>query len=197
MNRFFFTVVFTFLLIIIGISPLPSIPLVMLNYQINGLIAGYIATFIAGTITSSIYFYFANYYIRIILKKHFKKKYKLLRKYSSLISKMSYIEFILLLLSGIIPNSLISLSSGLAKMKFKKFLICYLIVGIPQQFIYLIAASQINALNNVFSKIGMNNINSFVFSLSIVTLLAFVMIYLSRYLNKKLPKIKLNLRFKN
>ena len=197
MSQILLTILFTFLLIINGILPIPSIPLVMLNYHINGLIAGYIATFIAGNVTSAIYFYFSNYYIRLFIKKHFKKKYKVLQKYSYLISKMTYLEFILLLLPGVIPNSLISLSSGLAKMKFKKFLICYLIVGIPQQFIYLIAASQINALNNVFSKIGMNNINSFVFSLSIVTLLAFVMIYLSRYLNKKLPKIKLNLRFKN
>ena len=43
-------------------------------------------------------------------------------KYSIIISKMTHIEFMLFLFSGVIPNSLISVASGVAKMSFKKFI---------------------------------------------------------------------------
>lgn len=186
MNHIISSVYFTILLIFIGISPIPSIPIALLNYKLNGLIAGYLATLIAGTISSIIYFFFANLYLNKIFRKRLIKKYKSFKKYSYLIERMTYLEFILLLISGIIPNSIISVASGLAKMNFKKFIICYIIVGIPQQLLILIAATQINYINELFLKLGISNINSAFYSLSIICLFLFIAIKLFKYLTKSI-----------
>ena len=184
MNNIISSIFFTILLIIVGITPVPSIPIAILNYKINGLTLGYLSTLIAGTIASAIYFLFANFYLRNIFRKRFIKKYKSLKKYSDLIARMSYLEFILLLLSGIIPNSMISVASGLAKMNFKKFIICYILVGIPQQLILLIGAAQLDYLNKLFLNFGISDINSLLYSLGAICLILFITIKILKYLTK-------------
>ena len=95
------SILFTILLIIFGILPVSSIPIAIINYKINGLFLGYFSVLIAGTISSFIYYKFANYFILQFIKKRFKKKYLLLKKYSYLISEMTFLEFILLLFASV------------------------------------------------------------------------------------------------
>jgi len=180
MNNILSAITFTILLIIIGISPFPSIPIALLNYKMNGLLLGYLATLIAGTISSIIYYKFANYFILKFIEKRFKKKYFLLKKYSYLISKMTFLEFILLLFAGVIPNSIISIAAGLVKMNFRKFLISYIIVGIPQQLILLFAAIQIDSVNKFLNKLGFDDFTSLFFTLSILCLLSFLLLYICK-----------------
>ena len=93
---------------------------------------------------------------------------------------MTYFEFILLLLSGTIPSTLISVASGLSNIKFRKFIICIVLVSIPQQFIFLIAASQIGNIEKVINIWGLNGLNSLIITLSSVSLLAFMISYAVR-----------------
>ena len=178
MNNILSAITFTILLVIIGVSPFPSIPIALLNYKMNGLLLGYLATLIAGTISSIIYYKFANYIILKFIQKRFKKKYYLLKKYSYLISEMTFLEFILLLFAGVIPNSIISIAAGLVKMNFRKFIISYIIVGIPQQLILLFAATQIDSVNKFLNKLGFDDFTSLFFTLSIVCFLSFLLLYI-------------------
>ena len=177
---------FTCLLTLISLSPFPSIPFVMLNYKVNGLLLGYLITLFTGTITSLIQYKLARKYIRRLFSKKTTRKYKLIIKYSKLISGMNYFEFILLLFIGFVPNSIISYSSGFAKIKLKKFLLCYVIVGIPQQLLFVLAACQIDSLSKNFNKLGFSNIYSVNLSISIISLILFIILYLIKnYLKRE------------
>ena len=178
MNNIISSILFTILLIIFGVLPIPSIPIAIINYKINGLILGYFSVLIAGTISAFIYYKFANFFILQFIEKRFKKKYLLLKKYSYLVSKMTFLEFILLLFAGLIPNSIISIAAGLAKMNFRKFIISYIIVGIPQQLILLFAAIQIDSVNKFLNKLGFDDFTSLLFTLSIVCILSFLLLYI-------------------
>ena len=160
MPRFFSTILFTLLITILSTSPFPSIPLVIINYKINGLFFGYIATLIGGLISSINQFFISRKLAISILKKIFPKKYKFILKYSNIISEMTLFEFLFLLISGVIPNSIISVAAGISKMKFKRFISCLIIVSIPQQFIFLVAATQLNNLET-FQKKGINDFNQY------------------------------------
>ena len=147
MSRFSSIIIFTLLIIVVSSTPLTSIPIVLLNFKVNGLLAGYFVLFFSGLITSIIQYYFAKKFILKFIKNKFPKKFNFIKKYSLLISDLSFIEFLLFLLPGTIPSSLIAISSGMANMNIKKFLICIAIISVPQQFIFLITASLIDLIN--------------------------------------------------
>jgi uncharacterized membrane protein YdjX (TVP38/TMEM64 family) len=184
MSKVFSTFAFTLLIATLSTSPLPSIPLVILNYKINGLLLGYIATLIGGLIASINQFFISRKLALPVLKKRFPNKYKFIIKYSNIISEMNRFEFLLLLLSGVIPNSIISVASGLSRIKFNRFINCLIVVSIPQQFIFLIAASQIGNVENFLKIRGINNINSVIFTISILSFSAFLISYFIRFLPK-------------
>ena len=78
---------------------------------------------------------------------------------------MTYFEFIFLLFSGTIPSTIISVASGLSNIKFRKFIICIIFVSIPQQFIFLIAASQLGNVEKIINIWGLNSFSSLVITL--------------------------------
>jgi len=182
MSKVISTIVFTFLITLVSTSPIPSIPIVILNYKINGLFAGYISTLVGGLIASTNQFFFSKVYLLNFIKNKYPKKYFYIKKYSKIISKMTHIEFMLFLFSGVIPNSIITVASGVAKMSFKKFITCYFIVALPQQLIFLLTASQLSNFQNLFQINGFDKFKSILLSLAIVSFLAFVFSFLSRVL---------------
>ena len=184
MSKVFSTFAFTLLIAALSTSPLPSIPLVILNYKINGLLLGYIATLIGGLIASINQFFISRKLAIPLLKKRFPKKYQLIIKYSNILSAMNLFEFLFLLISGVIPNSIISVASGLSRMKFHRFISCLIVVSIPQQFIFLIAASQIANLEKFLKIRGINDINSVIFTISILSFTAFLISYFTRFFPK-------------
>ena len=64
-------------------------------------------------------------------------------------------------------------------MQFKKFIICIFLVSIPQQLIFLIAASQLSNIEKVITLWGLKGINSIILALSIVSLMAFLISYIT------------------
>ena len=183
MSKIFSTIFYTFLITVVSTSPVPAIPLVMLNYKVNGLFLGYIATLIGGLIASINQFFLSRNLVRNLFKRRFPKKYIFIDKYSKIISKMNNFEFILLLLSGTIPNSIISLSSGLANMPFKKFIGCLVLVSIPQQLIFVAAAAQLDNFEKIFLIKGFDKLNSIIFTITICSLIVFLISYGLRMIN--------------
>ncbi len=180
MSKVISAFLFTLLITLVATSPVPSIPLIMLNYKINGILIGYIATLLGGLFAAINQFFLSRKLVLGILKRKFPHKYRFMKKYSNIISRMTYFEFIFLLFSGAIPATIISLASGLSKMKFKKFFICVLLVSIPQQCIFLIAASQFNNIEKLIGIFGLKGFNSVIISLSIVSFFAFMISYIIR-----------------
>ena len=180
MFKIFSALLFTLLITLVATSPVPSIPLVILSYKVNGLLLGYLASLIGGLLASINQFFLSRKLVLNVLKRKFPNKYKFIKKYSNIISRMTYFEFILLLLSGTIPSTFISVASGLSNIKFRKFIICLVLVSIPQQFIFLIAASQIGNIEKVINIWGLNGLNSLIITLSSVSLLAFMISYAVR-----------------
>ena len=180
MYKIFSALLFTLLITLVATSPVPSIPLVILSYKVNGLLLGYLASLIGGLLAGINQFFLSRKLVLNVLKRKFPNKYKFIKKYSNIISRMTYFEFILLLLSGTIPSTLISVASGLSNIKFRKFIICIVLVSIPQQFIFLIAASQIGNIEKVINIWGLNGLNSLIITLSSVSLLAFMISYAVR-----------------
>ena len=149
----------------------------MLNYKLNGLFLGYLATLIGGLIASINQFYLSKKIFLGFLKRKFPKKYLYTKKYSNIINKMNSFEFILLLFSGTIPNSIISVAAGLGNMGFKKFITCLIVVSIPQQFIFVIAATQLGNIERIFKIRGVDQFNSIIFTITIGSLIVFLISY--------------------
>ena len=177
MYKIFSAILFTLLITLVATSPVPSIPLVILSYKVNGLLLGYLASLIGGLLAGINQFFLSRKLVLNVLKRKFPNKYKFIKKYSNIISEMTYFEFILLLLSGVIPSTIISVASGLSNIKFRKFIVCIVLVSIPQQFIFLIAASQLGTIEKVINTWGLNGFNSLIITLSSVSLLAFMISY--------------------
>ena len=193
MPRVFSTILFTLLITLISTSPVPSIPLVILNYKVNGMAAGYIASLVGGLIASVNQFFLSKNFLLKFIRNKYPKKYFYINKYSKIVSRMSYPEFIFLLFSGVIPNSIISIAAGVAKMNFRKFISCYFIVALPQQLIFLFAANQLDNVEEIFKINGLNKFNSLILSLTVVSLIAFLISFISRIA----PKIIKDLYKKN
>ena len=189
MPRVFSTILFTLLITLISTSPVPSIPLVILNYKVNGMAAGYIASLIGGLIASLNQFFLSKNFLLKFIRNKYPKKYFYINKYSKIVSRMSYTEFIFLLFSGVIPNSIISIAAGVAKMNFRKFITCYFIVALPQQLIFLFAANQLDNVEEILKINGLNKFNSLVLSLTLVSLIAFLISFISRIAPKIIKKL--------
>jgi len=180
MFKIFSAFLFTLMITLVATSPVPCIPLVILSYKVNGLLIGYITSLIGGLFASINQFFLSRKLVINVFKKKFPNKYKFIKKYSNIISRMTYFEFIFLLLSGTIPSTIISLASGLSNIKFRKFIICLVLVSIPQQFIFLVAASQLGKIEKVTNIWGLNGVYSLIITLSSISLLAFMISYLVR-----------------
>ena len=180
MFKIFSAFLFTLMITLVATSPVPCIPLVILSYKVNGLLIGYITSLIGGLFASRKQFFLSRKLVINVFKKKFPNKYKFIKKYSNIISRMTYFEFIFLLLSGTIPSTIISLASGLSNIKFRKFIICLVLVSIAQQFIFLVAASQLGKIEKVTNIWGLNGVYSLIITLSSISLLAFMISYLVR-----------------
>ena len=180
MFKIFSAFLFTLMITLVATSPVPCIPLVILSYKVNGLLIGYITSLIGGLFASINQFFLSRKLVINVFKKKFPNKYKFIKKYSNIISRMTYFEFIFLLLSGTIPSTIISLASGLSNIKFRKFIICLVLVSIAQQFIFLVAASQLGKIEKVTNIWGLNGVYSLIITLSSISLLAFMISYLVR-----------------
>ena len=187
----FNVIVFTVIIFFVAISPIPTIPVIFLSYKQNGLLGGYISVLLGGHFASLMHFYISRRFSQDFINKTYPRVYTKLIKYKKIIDKITLLEFILLLISGVIPSSILSISAGLSKIKFNIFFFTKIIISVPQQLFYTILATQFGTIDFIFFKLGLERYNNIYTSVSLLSLLAVIALLCFKILNTLLKKFKI------
>ena len=75
-----------------------------------------------------------------------------------------------------IPSILKIPACGVAKIKFRKFIICFLGTSIPFQLIIVLSFLPAQTLDNKLTEFGINQIHSFILSLGTYSLILFILL---------------------
>ena len=184
-------IVFTIIIFFVATSPIPSLPVIFLSYKQNGLLGGYISVLLGGHFASLMHFYLSRRFSQEFLNKRYPRIYTKVIKYKKIINKITLFEFILLLISGVIPSSILSISAGLSKIKFKTFFLIKIITLVPQQLFYTILATQLGTVDFIFFKLGLEKYNNIYTSASFLSLLAVLALLFFKILKILIKKFKI------
>jgi uncharacterized membrane protein YdjX (TVP38/TMEM64 family) len=155
-----------FLICLVSLTPLPTLPMVIYYYSKFGLIDGFVVVTIASNLKILI-----HYKIGQILRN---KKIKFLNldkqlvkaknKYKSLRSK----DILLIRLSNLFVTRILNIFLGFSNYSLKKTFIINNIALLPWQLLYFYSATKLDPLSEIISRFGIN--------LTIVKLLSFISI---------------------
>ena len=165
-----------FLICLVSLTPLPTLPMVIYYYSKFGLIDGFIVVIISSNLKI-----FIHYKIGEILRNKKikflnidKKLLKAKKKYNFLRSK----DILLIRLSNLFLTRILNIFLGFSKFSLKKTFLINNIALIPWQFLYFYSATKIDPLSEIISRFGIN--------ISIVKLLSFVSITSITFLGIKI-----------
>ncbi|MBO8244218.1 VTT domain-containing protein [Prochlorococcus marinus XMU1411] len=181
-------IAYTFLIFITAVSPLPGLPFVILNYEQNPIIIAGFTTIAGGLMAGFVHYKFANLIYTKFVRKNFPKIYLKTKKYTPIIKRMSFLELFLLILSSVIPASLIAFAAGSCKIPYKKYFTCSVLTFIPSQFLYIFAASKSKNIKEQFIGLGFNKSEALIVSISIGCIIVFVILFLIRIIRNNLYK---------
>ena len=155
-----------FLICLVSLTPLPTLPMVIYYYSKFGLIDGFIVVTIASNLKI-----FIHYNIGKILRN---KKIKFLnldrklskakKKYKSLRSK----DILLIRLSNLFITRILNIFLGFSNFSLKKTFIINNIALLPWQLLYFYSATKVDPLSEIISKLGID--------ITIVKLISFISI---------------------
>ena len=155
-----------FLICLVSLTPLPTLPMVIYYYSKFGLLDGFIVVMIASNLKI-----FIHYSIGKILrnkKTNFlnldKKLSKAKKKYKYLKSK----DILLIRLSNLFITRILNIFLGFSNFSLKKTFIINNAALIPWQLLYFYSATKVDPLSETISRFGIN--------ITIVKLLSFVSI---------------------
>lgn len=181
-------ILYSLIIFAVASSPFPSLPIIFLSYKMNGLLGGYISVLVGGHFASLLYFYLSRKLSRGLIKVRYPRIYSKIEKYSKLLNRINYPEFFLLVLSGIVPSSILSISAGVSKLSFKTFFFTKLVISIPQQLFYTALATQYKTIDFIFFKIGLEKYNNLVTSTTLLSLITIFILFIIKILNNLLKK---------
>ena len=186
------------LIMLVVISPLPSLPVLIMNYTVNGMINGFIAFYFGfiGAIT-------CHYYIGVHLKSIYSKisnnnsiignlffRYKYVKNISKKVIKtisiLSAFEFLLLRLSALLPFKLVNIASGVNKRPFFEYILLTVIAQAPYQLIYYSASSQSYLVDKYSEFLGFEGYQALLAKVSLCSLIALLMMIGLRFFTKRL-----------
>ena len=155
-----------FLICLVSLTPLPTLPLVIYYYSKFGLINGFVVVTIASNLKI-----FIHYSIGKILRNKKikflnldKKLAKAKNKYKSLRSK----DILLIRLSNLFLTRILNIFLGFSAFSLKKTFIINNVALIPWQLLYYYSATKVDPLSEIISRFGVN--------ITIVRLLSFISI---------------------
>lgn len=181
-------ITYTLIIFITALSPIPALPFVIFNYEQNSFLIAAIST-ISGTLLAGfIHYKFANLIYIKLIKSKFPKMYFYIKKFSPLIKSLNYFELFLLIISSTIPGTIISITAGICKLQYRKYLICSFIGSLPYQFIYLFAANESKNVQDQFIKLGFNQPEALLASISFGCILVFIILFITKILKTYLKK---------
>ena len=155
-----------FLICLVSLTPLPTLPLVIYYYSKFGLLDGFIVVTIASNLKILI-----HYNIGKILRNKKIKFFNLDKKLSKAKKKYKFIrskDILLIRLSNLFITRILNIFLGFSNFPLKKTFIINNIALIPWQLLYYYSATKIDPLSSIISRFGVN--------LTIVKLLSFVSI---------------------
>ena len=155
-----------FLICLVSLTPLPTLPMVIYYYSKFGLIDGFIVVTIASNLKI-----FIHYNIGKILRNKKIKFLNLDRKLSKAKKKYKYLrskDILLIRLSNLFITRILNIFLGFSNFSLKKTFIINNAALIPWQLLYFYSATKVDPLSETISRFGIN--------ITIVKLLSFVSI---------------------
>ncbi len=159
-------VVAIFLICLVSLTPLPTLPMVIYYYSKFGLLDGFIVVIIASNLKI-----FIHYNIGKILRNKEikflnldKKLSKAKKKYKSLRSK----DILLIRLSNLFITRILNIFLGFSNFSVKKTFIINNVALIPWQLLYFYSATKVDPLSEMISRFGI--------SITIVKIISFISI---------------------
>ena len=155
-----------FLICLVSLTPLPTLPMVIYYYSKFGLVDGFVVVTIASNLKILIHYNIG----KILRNKKIKflnldkKLSKAKKKYKFLKSK----DILLIRLSNLFITRILNIFLGFSNYSLKKTFIINNIALIPWQLLYFYSATKVDPLSDIISKFGIN--------ITIVKLLSFISI---------------------
>ena len=182
---------FTLIIFLLSVSPLPAIPVIIASYAKLGFWGGFISTMSAANLAI-----FSHYYIgRTFRKKKIKwsRIQKLIDNYSEKLAKLSTFDLFLLRLSNVFITKIINLLLGFSNYPLKRLFIINNSTNFLWQFLNYFFASKVDILANILLKINISFSISRVISIisisCMVILSSRIIIFsLKKILKNKFPK---------
>lgn len=174
-----------------AISPVPALPAVITTYSLNGNLVGFISTFIGSLLSSIFLYYVAQKMSNKIIIKFFKSKIDKINKLTERIKRVSFFELFLIMMSGQIPRKILSPTCGIARIKFKKFIIARALSALPIHIVYIISTSKFKDINNNFLGFNSSQIESLILSISICCTISYLIILVLKIIPKFYNQLKL------
>ena len=177
-----------FLIAIAAFIPIPGMPILFISYKINGLTGGFISAYFGGAISGVLQYLIAKKYFFKIFNRL--KKYKVtkkLLKYSKEVNNLSFLELTFFMLSSI-PSIIKIPACGIARIKFRKFISCFVVTSIFCQLLILFSLIPAQQLDSTLIKLGVNETQSLLLSFSTYSLMFFIILLLLKKLRKNKTK---------
>ena len=73
-------IIYSFIILILATSPIPTAPLLLTSYKVNGIIGGFIVASFGGIGSGLIHYYLGRYFLNFLIRKRFKNYLKRLEK---------------------------------------------------------------------------------------------------------------------
>lgn len=174
---------YIFLIFVVGSSPIPSLPIILVSYTENGFFGGFLSAVIGGALANISlyitgrflrkYFYRFNFFQRAI-------------KLSDFLKGLSFRDLYLIRQASILPSKLTSIACGFVRYPFNGFSFSFLLSSIPCQFLYFYFATKIDIISNIFDKFGFNISTSYFLSILSACAICFFLLYFIKKILKKL-----------
>ncbi len=155
-----------FLICIVSLTPLPTLPMVIFYYSKFGLVDGFIVVTIASNLKILI-----HYNIGKILRNKKLKFFNLDKKLSKAKKKYKFLktkDILLIRLSNLFITRILNIFLGFSNFSLKKTFIINNIALLPWQLLYFYSATKLDPLSEIISRLGIN--------ITIVKLLSFISI---------------------
>tara|TARA_A100001035_G_C27526660_1_gene383394 strand:- start:41 stop:610 length:570 start_codon:yes stop_codon:yes gene_type:complete len=155
-----------FLICLVSLTPLPTLPMVIYYYSKFGFIDGFIVVTIASNLKILIHYNIGSFLRNKKIKflNLDKKLSKAKKKYKFLKTK----DILLIRLSNLFITRILNIFLGFSNFSLKKTFVINNIALIPWQLLYFYSATKIDPLSEMISRFGIN--------ITIVRLLSFVSI---------------------
>ena len=173
---------FSLYIFLLGISPLPALPIIILSYKFNNFFGGAFSVLLGGGLANILLFAAGRISRRSFLKfRIFKKAISL----SDYLGRISTRDLFLIRLSGLLPSKITSIGCGLSGCSFYKFILSLLLSFIPFQFLYYFLATKIDPISNLLNNLGLNMKISEIISIMSICSLFIIILLVMKFIFKR------------